>query len=141
MCMAIYLAADEPLPLLNDHSGATFYTVPLRDKNDEAVRRHFTKRHVVYAGSFEGCGCGFFKLEHAEYAEAEEVESCRHSLSALATYVSNALRQGASMELFTCWEGDQAQSAIHRGVLTPPEIAAGALKWDSREFFTIQPAA
>ena len=99
--MAIYLAADEPLPLLNDHPGAVFYTAELRDKNDEAVRQHFTKRYVVYVGSFEGCGCGFFKLEHAEYAEPEEVESRRSSLSALAAYLSDALRQCGAVELFS----------------------------------------
>jgi len=139
--MAIYLAANEPLPLLADHVGATFYTTVLRDRNDEVVRQQFTKPHVVYAGSYEGCGCGFFKLEHAEYAEPDEVEACRRSLSALAEYLSDVLRRCDSVEIFTCWEGDQARPASHRGIATPSQVATGILKWDSRELFTIQPAA
>jgi hypothetical protein len=139
--MAIYIASDEPLPLVDDHKGAMLYTTPLRDEQDQAVRRHFSKPHVVYAGSYEGCGCGFFKLEAADYIDPEDVEACRGSLSALAAYLSDALRQGGAVEVFTCWEGDQARAASHHAVATPRDIAAGILKGDSREFFTIQPAA
>jgi hypothetical protein len=115
----MYLAANKSLPLVADHPGSGFYTTALRDKNDEAVRQHFTKDHVVCAGTYEGCGCGFFTLEHAE---------------------ETPFKQCGAVELFTCWEGDQALAPNHRGAITLGEIATGALKWDTREFFTIQSA-
>jgi hypothetical protein len=37
-----------------------------------STRRHFETR-TMYAGSYEGCGCGFFTLEHAEETPFDSV--------------------------------------------------------------------
>ena len=139
MCMAVYIASDLPLPLIawNERTPA-FHTAELCGSDVEPVPGQCSQPDVVYAGSYEGCGCGFFKFEHAEYAEPEELQACRESLSQLAAYVAELLRQDGSVELFACWVGDQAQRPELRGELTLTEITAGGLKWDSRQFFTVR---
>jgi hypothetical protein len=141
MCMAVYIAADAPLAFISwDERLPAFHTTELNDE-DEGVRGQFSKSHIIYAGSYEGCGCGFFKLEHAEYEEPGDLAACRESLSSLGDYLAGALRQHGSVELFTCWAGDQAQPPQSRGILTPADVTAGVLKWDARQFFTVQNAA
>lgn len=72
MCMAIYIASNDPLPIIQQREyskdafssptwpreAQRFHTATLR-KEQEIVRTHFHYPHVLYAGSYEGCGCGF----------------------------------------------------------------------------------
>ena len=59
MCMMIYIASDRPLPLIDwQDEFPAFHVRELREE-EMAVRTHFKKPYVYYAGSHEGCGCGF----------------------------------------------------------------------------------
>jgi GGDEF domain-containing protein len=83
--MALYIASDTPLPLIQQREiskdamssptwpreAQRFHTAQLRPEQD-AVRSHFSLSHVLYAGSYEGCGCGFnFGREYPD-AEGDE---------------------------------------------------------------------
>ena len=138
MCLALYLGAERPLPLLpypELPAGALdsptwpleamrFHTAALHPEQ-EIVRRHFSVPHVVYAGSYEGCGCGF--QYGREYPEDQTCE--RHllvaaeSLAALAEY----LRRRRVRELFSGWHGEEAELLGRvRGVTVEELIASDA---------------
>ncbi len=69
MCMTIYIASEYPLPTsLWDEANPCFYVSALSER-DESVRRQFTKHWIYYAGSHEGCGCGF---QYGQYTGLEE---------------------------------------------------------------------
>ena len=54
MCMAVYIAADQPLTLVPwDEAHPAFYLADV-DPADLPVLSQFTKAHVAYAGSHEG---------------------------------------------------------------------------------------
>jgi hypothetical protein len=59
MCMVVYLAADAPLPLISWDAQAPAFHVKALGSRDDPVRARFSKPHVYYVGSHEGCGCGF----------------------------------------------------------------------------------
>lgn len=135
MCMVIYIAADIPLPLVpwDEHAPGFHTTVP-QEKKGMSVRKHLTKPYVVYAGSHQRCGCGFFVDDDSDCDVPEDSRR-------LAAYLSEAIRRGSSVELFACWDGEENRAPKRHRVLTPGEIGKGGLEYGETELLTVVPAA
>jgi len=131
MCLAVYVASSEALPLIawNQHA-PSFYVEEIK-VDDEVVRRQFTLPHVYYVGSHEGCGCGFFK----EGRVGEELDLAQEDYRRLAKYLREAQRREADLELFTCWEGDQGRSPGYRETLTPADLEDADYEFKYNEEF------
>jgi hypothetical protein len=123
MCMMVYVASDYPLPTSSwDEARPCFYVEALSER-DEPVRRQFTKPWVYYAGSHEGCGCGFQYGQYPGHEEdVAEVAAARDSRRRLAEYVAVALQHQPEVQLFACWDGDQAVEPEHRGRMRPSDL-------------------
>lgn len=103
MCLAVYIASDHELPIIAwDETSPAFYTIDL--SKDSGVKRQFTLTNVAYAGSSEGCGCGFSK----DGEVGEELATVEENYRRLADYIKGLQAAGASIQLFSCWEGDPA---------------------------------
>ena len=78
MCMMVYLAADQPLrEVAWNEAAPAFNTSPLAS-DEHRVRRQFSKPHLIYAGSHEGCSCGFQLGEYSlEDTEPDEMSHRR----------------------------------------------------------------
>ena len=59
MCMVVYSGSDARLRTWPFDAAKPGFHVTEVPAQDEAVKAHFSKPHVYYAGAFEGCGCGF----------------------------------------------------------------------------------
>ncbi len=119
MCLAIYLCSKKKLPIITypDYPKAIvqspewpaiaqrFYTMGLTD-TDQVVRKHFSSQYIVYAGSYEGCSCGFnYGREYPDYEDShDDLLAAEESRIELLTYI----RKNDVIELYSCWEGDQA---------------------------------
>ena len=117
MCLAVYIAVDAPLPEIkwNEHAPA-FYLE--RVPESEGVLKQFSYAHVYYAGSHEGCGCGFSK----DGRDSQELERCQRNYRSLAGVLSPAVRGGAKVHLFTCWEGEQTADPETTGIVTVEQL-------------------
>lgn len=140
MCMMVYLAAAEPLRTLNwNEAKPTFYVSRL-SPDEKRVTRQFTSSNVVYAGSHEGCGCGF---QYGEYPpdnyEPSELNQRRHSLNGLATYLREELARLREIEVYACWDGDQELEPEHRRTLTPSSLELDDFFFLGRERSTFVP--
>ena len=103
MCLAVYLGSDHPVQEIAwDKERPAFYLQEAAAS--EPARRQFAGEYVYYAGSHQGCGCGFSK----DGEPPEELARCQANYDALAKVLGSAMQQGARLQLFTCWEGDQA---------------------------------
>lgn len=103
MCLAVYVASSIELPSIKwEKTAPAFYLKPARSR--DTVRRQFSLPNVYYAGSHEGCGCGFLK----DGVPDEESEIYRANYRALADCIRTAKHRGAAIELFSCWEGQQS---------------------------------
>jgi hypothetical protein len=60
MCYMLYLGSDVPLPTSKWRKESPGFFLSDTEDEIQVARRHFSKHHVYYAGSHEGCGCGFF---------------------------------------------------------------------------------
>ncbi|WP_242342951.1 hypothetical protein [Anaeromyxobacter terrae] len=123
MCIAVYLSSPSPLPL-----------VPWREENpgfyvdevqgDDAVHSHFTWPNVYYAGSHEGCGCGFAYNQMPNHLQEPDDEVRRRaSVAALRQYVTEATAVGP-VQLYACWESEQALPEKDR-LAASPDVLGG----------------
>lgn len=134
MCWALYLASDVELPQVpwneNDRS---FCTVPLADY-ERSVAAQFSLKHVIYLGSHQGCGCGFMSDESDG---SEEVALRAKTLSGLVGYLTSLLANGAHLEMFMCWEGDQSASPLARKELRISAFSGPIFPLGEKEFAVV----
>jgi hypothetical protein len=135
MCLALYIAADHPLPIIIEREhpkdamlsptwpreAQRFHTAAIRPEQ-EPVRMHFSHAHVLYAGSYEGCGCGFnFGREYPEAEDdPEHLAASRESIAELVRY----LREQNVKEIYVCWFDDESKPTIFRRTIAPEALAS-----------------
>lgn len=125
MCLAVYIASDKPLPLISwVEEKPAFYVEEVR-KDEACVKKQFKYQHIYYAGSHEGCGCGFFK----DGEVGEELSQAEENYNKLSYYLKKAKESGAKLQIFSCWEGDQTAKPEYR-----EEINEGILNEKQFEF-------
>ena len=125
MCMQLYAAADSPLPEMPAVTPPHPLSVRPICETEEPVRPHFTKPHVYFLGAHTGCSCGF------QYGMGgSEDDEGRASVRALGTYLTLAVASVGPVELFACWEGDEAEPATTSEVVSPEAISGDAERFD-----------
>jgi hypothetical protein len=111
MCLALYLAASQELPVIAWNETKPAFHVLRLPRNADGVRKHFRSEYVYYAGSQQGCSCAF-NYEH-EY----------DSIGELKNYLRNALICVDQVEMFACQAGAEEQEKQHAVVASPEGIA------------------
>jgi hypothetical protein len=126
MCLALYLAAAQELPVIpwDEHKPA-FHLVRL-PKTAEGVRKHFRADYVYYAGSHQGCSCAF-NYEH-EY----------DSIIELRNYLRNALICLDEVEMFACQTGAEAEDTQHALISSPEGIALAEFYFKDGQYVIIR---
>lgn len=96
---------------------------------------HFSHPHVLYAGSYEGCGCGFnYGREYPEAEDdAENLIAARESAAELVRYV----REARVLELYSCWFDDEAKPTAHQRTVTPETLASPDFIFGEQELLRI----
>jgi hypothetical protein len=138
MCMMVYVASDYPLPTLAwDEARPGFHVAELSDR-DEPVGRQFSKPCVYYVGSHEGCGCGF---QYGQYEGIEvdpaELTAARDSRRRLSEFLAVALQHQSVVELFACWDGDQAAEPEYRGRMRPSDLVRDRTDFREKEWLAV----
>lgn len=135
MCLVLYIGSDADCPLLEpqdfsviDHNDPTWpskvvhFSVQEIAGDEKVVSKHFDTKLVRYAGSFEGCGCGF----NASYAlewddppvEDDHFLAGKESRRLLREYIErNQIRQ-----VYACWNGDEGINTESNLDIKPEQI-------------------
>ena len=134
----VYLAADNPLPLIEWQENITPFCVTELSENEQIVKKQFTKPFIVYAGSFEGCSCGFsYDDEPCEDEDDTRRDTlARESVKQLSEYLSNVVKKG-SVEIFACWDGDQSVEPEVRIVVTPSYFSGNEFAFGEKQFIEV----
>ena len=117
MCYALYFRADIPCQTTKwEPHDRNYYFEDLQEK-DQIVVHNFSKPYVYYAGSWRGCGCGFFAEPKwaNSHDHIEEIESTKNCISDFVTCLNKFLQKSNEIELFLCWEGDQSKEPERKG--------------------------
>jgi hypothetical protein len=136
MCFAVYLASGKPLQSTYWNKAIpAFYIEGVPD--DHVVRRQFSQPYVYYAGSHQGCGCGFLKDGEANL----DLQRSQADYMSLSATVREAVSSGTSSEVFACWEGDQNQQPEHIDSVTPREMNEQSFQLKERQLLHVRPDA
>lgn len=108
MCMVVYAAFAERMPVSGFKEGQTYFYLQEIGSN-EVVKKQFSLSYVYYCGSFTGCGCGFvFDFNQQEDEdEKRENENGFRSVSELFDFLRGRIKNTAYAEIYSCWEGDE----------------------------------
>jgi len=121
MCLALYLAASKPLPVLPwDPNKPAFHVIPLAEDRED-VRQLLTYPHIYYVGSHEGCSCAF-NYEH-ELKSAIE----------LRDYLRKALTIVDEIEGFSCRSGHKSLNVLHSVTIAPSGVALPEFFFQDRQ--------
>lgn len=113
MCYVLYAASSVPLPEIawnKDQPALHAHAVP----EAAAVRHQFTLPHVAYVGCSTHCGCEFgYTGDLRAGAMPEEIADPEElaERAALVDYLGPLVSQGAGVELYACWDGEEAEAA------------------------------
>jgi hypothetical protein len=136
MCLMVYMAAAEPLRLIDWDDVAPGFYVEALDPDEERVRKQFGRPHVVYAGTHEGCGCGFRRWEQAGHRHADDGMR-RRALQDLGNYLRDETARVGAIEIFVCRDGEQTARPAHRRTLTPAAVEEEDFSFLDNELSTI----
>lgn len=128
MCLALYLAASQELPVIAwDKRNPAFHVIRL-PKEADAVRKHFRSDYVYYAGSTQGCSCAF-NYEH----ESDSIVDLRN-------YLRNAMICVNEVEMFACQAGSEGHETRHELKTSPEGIARADFLFKDGQHLVIGPA-
>ena len=145
MCLLVYIASDQPLPLIPWKTDAPgFHVRELGDLGEDEVkmRQHFSKPFVYYIGSHEKCGCGFrygqMPLEFEDDDDRKEDAAARESVLHLREYLSKVVENG-QVELYACWPEEQTLEPTSHATIIPLDIGSNDTEFTfkERELLTI----
>jgi len=132
MCFAVYIACSTEIEECAwNKSAPAFYVESVSD--GEKVRAQFSLPFVYYAGSQKGCGCGFLK----DGEIGEDLIACQLNYRRLAECASEALSNGAKIEIFSCWEGDQVEPVELAQTLSAHQLDRPEFEFQEKHFMKV----
>lgn len=141
MCLALYLGAERELPTVSsEETGGLFVVDPIGHEDEPMINGVVASPFIYYAGSFEGCGCGFEYENRGEvFAEPdsppledpqlraevalgskkmkEDWEKSFQSVGLLRTYLEDVVK-GGPVTLWVTWDGTR-ETPEDRRTVTP----------------------
>jgi hypothetical protein len=137
MCNVFYVGSDSPLPTLKwDEKNPQYYLSDSEpDDGISIAKQHFTKKYVYYAGSHEGCGCGFI---YGPEDDAKELEIRKKSVKGLVSTIEKALELSDTAELLVTWASRERQSPSRRLEMTPGQLLCDDFPLDEKDFVTFR---
>jgi len=136
--MAVYIASPHRLPPIAwDEAAPAFYVEEAPP--DDAVRARFSHPNVYFAGAHEGCGCGFrygvYPATDDDDRRAEE--QGRESVAKLREYLNDVAR-AVPVELYACWEGEQALPVEKRSAISVDQVGGDSFEFTQRRMLDVR---
>lgn len=139
--MVFYLGADVIPPLIPWNESSPGFHVTTVGDAESIVAKHFSKQHIRYIGSREGCGCGFRSGEYWSFEDAwedsDEVSEYQRDHDALYEYVKSLVNPEAAVELFGCWSGDEKEPVQQRFEIAVNDLSRRDFVFLERGLFTV----
>ena len=148
MCMVVFAASDEPLPIVPSENAFLFQAHSLM-AGSEPVLRLFTKPYVYDLTSVGGCACGFaygpYDLEVLSETDIpdEEKESVKanHQRSIASVRLLQDFLRGAvgtgTVEAYSCWSGDEKDEPETRLDVTLDHFGGEEFNFMEHQFLVV----
>ena len=114
MCLALYIATDQALPLVPWDAERPALHLQEAVFHPRNPLTDFLSKPLIYSvGSHQGCGCGF----------ADDALEGDQARQALVDHLAAALRENAEVEVYVCWSGEEGQPPKLRRHARPDDFA------------------
>jgi len=132
MCMALYLATDEPVPM-SEWSRASALFVDELNSEQYRVKRQFTKPTVRYIGVLGKwmCSCAFPSVLET----STDAEGCQ-LIEELRSLFLSGTANGREVELFYCWMDDEGDEPERRVETTPESLGSESCPLEDRHLLS-----
>ncbi|BDI32637.1 hypothetical protein CCAX7_46880 [Capsulimonas corticalis] len=153
MCLQVFVASDEPLPLISYGPDSPVFQTELLDEQSLPVVQYFSKPYVYYLSSVGGCPCGFgyglYELEILDDPDIpaeikanvqEGYNASRSSVQAMKAYLRMAIQTGEA-EVYACWIGDEEITPETRCEVTLDHFGGEEFQLVERQILTVTRAA
>jgi len=116
------------------------------DEHAELVKEHFSLPNVAYIGSDLNCGCGFRNVSFQSGGWPEEwlieegemdTEGTDKNHQELHTFLTEAFRHSAAVELYGCWNGDYGAKTEQQQDLEPDAILSERFFFRERVLYRV----
>ena len=137
MCMALYLATDEPVPM-SEWSRASALFVDELNSEQYRVKRQFAKPTVRYIGVLGKwmCSCAFPSVLET----STDAEGCQ-LIEELRSLFLSGTANGREVELFYCWMDDEGDEPERRVETTPESLGSESCPLETGTFYRVRGAA
>jgi hypothetical protein len=143
MCMMLYIGSDIPLPIIPFKEDAPAFHTEVLTENDEKIVQHFSTANVSYAGSSQGCGCGF---QHSLIdsnigwlnVEDEDDDDFKMNMRQLYEYVKDVVGKGGKVELYACWDGEFEDAPMSREDISLQELINKQFYLKEKGFYIVR---
>jgi hypothetical protein len=140
--MMLYIGSDKPIPIIPFKENAPGFHTEKLSGNDSTIANHFSVKNVLYAGSSQGCGCGF---QHSILdsntgwlnVEDEDDKDFRMNMQGLFEYVREALKKGAKVQLYACWDGEFEDSPLSKEAISCKDLLNKKFYLKEKGFYII----
>ncbi len=122
MCLVLYLGTDKLRPLIAWDEASPRFHVKDEDVDANKAAVHLRKRLTYYVGSDNGCGCGFRQEHDHTIDDADELVSKHDNQKRLHDYAATCLDDEETIELYSCWSGDESLPIEHDRTITLNEL-------------------
>jgi hypothetical protein len=133
MCLTVFVASDSPLPVFESDSVIPLFSAGPVPDDAAAVRRLFTKSHVVEL-TYGGCGCGFYCDESDPANEAYVRDKA--IVARLTEYIA-AAAETTGAEVYCCWEGDWNDEPIEAVAVGLDHFGGNSFAFIEKQFMTV----
>jgi hypothetical protein len=131
MCLAVYFAADKPIPFPPWEEKWLVMNVEDVGESAPAIRRLFSKPYTYRAIPLTGCGCNF------QYTEQRVDAAQWRTHWALIEYLEWALEHVPEIELLACSDADRCPEPEYRGRINPYKLFKGYPECDGQAFLVV----
>jgi len=149
MCLALYIGSTRTLPVIPcpDYPRSVFLSTAWPEmaqrfstselaEEQQVVRKHFSLPNVIFAGSYEGCSCGFnYGRQYPDNQDDKDhLRAARESVVALVEYV----RDNEVMELYACWFGDESLPHVTERAVSIEELSSATFFFRDKELLHVE---
>jgi len=140
VCYALFIGTDHPLCV------ADLATVDERFHLEELQPGHsvvlplFSKPNVLYAASWQDCGCGWFPntiFFQRRKSRAESNRKTSRDIAELGDLLAGLLDRSDSVELYLGWESELSETPVQRIELSPADFQGDALPMRQGDFAVV----
>jgi len=138
MCTMVYLSTDIPIEVkeYDENTDYSFYIYETTE-DIEFIKKHVSYENIFILGAYDGCACGFYNDSVDEDKDDPDFIKSKQSIKELKEFLIELQKQTESIEIYSCWIGDEDEKRKSTIELDPQNIDIENFDFEERELINL----